>query len=290
MKFYGQFDPPVDRFIFERYFPDTNIQGVFVECGAFDGLTECSCKFFEETMGWTGFNLEPVPWLFESILKNRPLSKNLNVGLSNRSGILPFKHAISPLLGKDFGNGSLHHAKTHLESLVQSGCTFQDIEVKITTWRELVDSERLTHVDLFVLDVEGHELSVIEGMNECEVLPDIMCVEFGHIGIDAIRYAMSKLGYIYDITSHGNAYFIKKDVIGLFAFRRNKLSSLPNTSDININDDQQISAIQALKQENIFLRQREQELTSLYEQIISSKGWRIIEFFRSQKSLGINNG
>ena len=80
MKFYGQFETPVDKFIFERYFPDTNIQGTFVECGAFDGQTECSCRFFEETMGWTGYNLEPVPWIYEQLTQNRPNSKNLNIG------------------------------------------------------------------------------------------------------------------------------------------------------------------------------------------------------------------
>ncbi|MEI9889739.1 MAG: hypothetical protein WDN45_03025 [Caulobacteraceae bacterium] len=51
-KFYGQFDPPVDRVLFERYFPDKTIRGVFVECGAYDGQTESCCKFFENR--WTG--------------------------------------------------------------------------------------------------------------------------------------------------------------------------------------------------------------------------------------------
>jgi hypothetical protein len=79
VQFYGQFETPVDRFIFERYFPDTGIMGTFVECGAFDGLTECSCKFFEETMGWTGHNLEPVLWIFEKLIANRPSSSSSEV-------------------------------------------------------------------------------------------------------------------------------------------------------------------------------------------------------------------
>ena len=86
MQFYGQFDTPVDRCIHERYFPDTGIMGTFVAYGAFDGLTECSCKFFEETMGWTGYNLEPVPWIFDKLAANRPRSRNLNFGLSSATG------------------------------------------------------------------------------------------------------------------------------------------------------------------------------------------------------------
>jgi hypothetical protein len=43
-QYYGQFDPPLDRVLHERYFLGRR-RGVFVECGAFDGHLECSCKF-----------------------------------------------------------------------------------------------------------------------------------------------------------------------------------------------------------------------------------------------------
>ena len=100
-KFYGQFEPKVDEFIFRRYFPDENINGVFVECGAFDGETESSCKYFEETMGWTGFNIEPVPWIYEQLCIKRPRSKNLNLALSNIVDKAKFKAVIHPEFGKN---------------------------------------------------------------------------------------------------------------------------------------------------------------------------------------------
>lgn len=232
MKFYGQFDPPVDRFIFERYFPDAGIKGVFVECGAFDGELECSCRFFEETMGWTGFNIEPVPAIYNALCKNRPDSKNLNIGLSREAGRAVFKHAIHPVLGTMFGNGSISHAPAHLSALEASGCMFEDIEISTTTWREFIADNHVSHVDLFVLDVEGHELSVIDGMFGCDVLPDVMCVEFGHAGFHAVRERLGALGYLFDIISHGNAYFVRQNVVGLFALRR-----CAPTSVIGMNSD-----------------------------------------------------
>lgn len=51
IKFYGQFEPQVDEFIFNRYFNDTNIKGVCIECGAYDEITNICYKFFEETIG-----------------------------------------------------------------------------------------------------------------------------------------------------------------------------------------------------------------------------------------------
>lgn len=220
MQFYGQFNPPVDRFIFERYFPDPAIRGVFVECGGFDGVTDSSCKFFEETMGWTGFNLEPVPNLFALLDHNRPMARNLQVALSDRTSNAVFSHAIHPTLGEVFGNGSLTHAAAHRKELEQADCSFETFTVATISWRDFIKQESIEVVDLLVLDVEGHELTVLEGMRGADVMPAVMCVEFGHLGLGTVRTALRELGYEYDIQSHGNAYFVRRDLLGLFAFRR----------------------------------------------------------------------
>lgn len=219
-QFYGQFDPPVDRVLFERYFPDRNIRGTFVECGAYDGLVESSCKFFEETLGWTGYNLEPSPPNFRALQRNRPRSRNLPIGLSNQDGRASFMHAISPVHGEGFGNGSIQHTSAHLEALKNEGCTFERYEIEVMRWDSFVKREGVTHVDLFVLDVEGHEMQVIEGMHGCPVLPDILCIEVGHLSFDEVRSALARLGYVYDIGSHVNAFFIKAERVALFALRR----------------------------------------------------------------------
>lgn len=218
-KFFGQFDPPVDKFIFERYFPDRDIKGFFVECGACGGLIESSCKFFEESLGWTGINIEPAPPNFRTLLKNRPNSRNLQIGLSDHDGKATFTHAVSPTWGQDFGNGSVQHTPSHLQQLKDSGCSFETFEIEVLTWKALVQREQLTHVDLFVLDVEGHELSVITGMQQCDVLPDVICIEVGHLDFNQIRVELGKLGYSYDISSHVNAFFVKDEKLSMFALR-----------------------------------------------------------------------
>lgn len=220
LKFYGQFTPEVDRFIFERYFPDIGIRGTFIECGAFDGQLECSCKFFEETMGWTGYNLEPSPHIFANLQRNRPQSRNFQVALSNRVGSAPFKLVSHPQLGLNYGNGSLAHTQNHAQQLREGGCIFSEVEVPLITFKAFVVQEQISHVDLFVLDVEGHEMDVIAGMHGSPVLPDIVCVEVGHTPLDQVRSALTPLGYVYDISSHVNAFFIHVSKLSLFAFRR----------------------------------------------------------------------
>ena len=219
MQFYGQFETPVDRFIFERYFRDTGIMGTFVECGAFDGLTECSCNFFEETMGWSGYNLEPVPWIFEKLKANRPNSRNLNFGLSETTGVVKFQSVVHPQFGRDTTIGSIAHTPHTRDFLLGQGCTFEEIAVQVLCWRDFIGQEDITEIDLMVLDVEGHELAVLAAMNGARVMPKLICVEFGHIGFAALRSLMNALGYEYDIHSYANAYFIRRDALPLFALR-----------------------------------------------------------------------
>ncbi len=218
--FYGQFTPPVDQFIFERYFPHTGIQGTFIECGAFDGQLECSCKFFEETMGWQGYNLEPSPHIFANLKVNRPSASNHQVALSNRIGTDKFTVVSHPQLGLNYGNGSLRHTDSHEQLLVDGGCTFSEVEVELITWKAFIEREHITQVDLFVLDVEGHELEVIEGMHGSSVLPDVICVEVGHIPLAQVRQRLATLGYVYDISSHVNAFFVQHNKLSLFSFRQ----------------------------------------------------------------------
>lgn len=219
LTFYGQFSPPVDRFIFRRYFPDKDISGVCVESGAFDGLTESSCKFFEETMGWQCYNVEPMPTAFERLLVNRPKSRNYNFAFSNHCGKAIFRQVSHPDLGLNFGNSSLSHTDLHLHDLVSRGCQFIEIEVETLTWKAWIERECISCIDLLVLDVEGHEIPVLEGMEGSSILPDVICIEIGHLDFGEIRQKLLALGYVYDVTSHVNAFFVKQDRLALYALR-----------------------------------------------------------------------
>ena len=57
---YGQ-----DKFVAEHLFPGMR-NGVFVDVGAYDGVTLSNSCFFEREMGWTGLCVEPIPDVFRS--------------------------------------------------------------------------------------------------------------------------------------------------------------------------------------------------------------------------------
>ncbi|EPE97111.1 FkbM family methyltransferase [Rhizobium grahamii] len=280
MKFYGQFETPVDRFIFERYFPDVGIKGTFIECGAFDGSTECSCRFFEETMGWRGINLEPVPHIFDKLLTNRPGSENLNFGLSDRAASLNFQIVEHPRYGLDTTIGAIKHDPAYKQALLDEGCKFHDIEIQVISWSDLIARTGVEIIDLMVLDVEGHELSVLAGMKGHPILPHVMCVEFGHIGFDKLRATMDELGYDYDISSYANAFFVRRDKLTLFAHRA-------QASRESLRQQEQRRS--ALEEEVAALEETISTITRLKEEQISmlkrSTSWRVTAPLRAVKAL-----
>jgi hypothetical protein len=57
--------------------------------------------------------------------------------------------------------------------------------------------------------VEGYEIEVLEGMKDSKYLPQIMCVEYPHVGLDQIKIILEGLNYRFDTSVENNAYFIK---------------------------------------------------------------------------------
>lgn len=231
MKFYGQFNPPVDQFIYERYFkrnPKIG-KGFFVECGAFDGVTESSCKFFEEELHWSGINIEPSPPIYAKLMANRPKATNVNAALSNEGKEGVFRSVVHPVYGEMCTSGSLKHTEEHKKLLDDIGCSYKEYIVPILEWQELIERYKVTKCDLFVLDVEGNELNVIESMKKANKssLPKILVVEHGHLDKNKVIEEVKKLGYKYDISSYVNSYFIK-DTISVKVM--NKLRSIMNIS------------------------------------------------------------
>ena len=206
--YYGQFE--LDRVLYETFFRDKK-NGFFVECGAFDGLSECTCKFFEESMEWKGINIEPTPYAYGRLIQNRPRSINENYALSSKAGKSTFTNALHPDLGIHFGNGSLNHTQAHKDELIATGCKFETFEVNCIKFIDLYNKHNLPNIDLFVLDVEGHELEALEGILEIptEALPTVFCIEHTITGNDNLVHMLSTNYSFHSKYAH-NAFFVKK--------------------------------------------------------------------------------
>lgn len=209
-KYYGQWNPPTDFVIHNRYFPD-KIGGVCIECGAFDGLIENNSLFFEENLGWKCINVEPLPYIFEELQKNRPMAVNFNFALSNTCGSQTFRQYELHGFGKVNNNGSLSHSKKDLE--LKNNSPFFEFPVQTIDYPTLIKMSNIQSIDFFVLDVEGHELQVIESMRGCTILPYLFVIEFPHITLERLQTSLElnlPKKYKLDFIHENNAFFVRQ--------------------------------------------------------------------------------
>lgn len=74
-----------------------------------------------------------------------------------------------------------------------------------------METLNLEKLDLFVLDVEGHEFEVIDGMVESTIFPDIFVIEHGHRSPEDFveKLKILNVKYKLDHVSYVNSFFIK---------------------------------------------------------------------------------
>lgn len=200
--------------------------GVIVECGTAEGWHDPG-SFLEKNLNWKfiGFEVDPIFW--PQLCLNKPSALKINKALNNFDGQTKFT------VSAWGGNSSLNHSKEHkkeledFEKTFQDGSYFKEITVPSITWKTFVKQYKILKVDLFILDVEGCELRVLEGMKNCDIMPDIMLIEFSRAdyndtlmnkktkedfsGFKIIKDNLNFLGYDFDYVEDNNAAFSKRD-------------------------------------------------------------------------------
>jgi len=157
--------------------------GVFVEAGANDGISQPNTCFYEREKNWTGLLVEPNPIMFQRCKINRPKSFVENYALVSEN------YEGNTIQG-DF-------LDTNYDSLVSSVTDVGDwdnvylsgrrnyilngdvnlITVETITLTKLLDKHGITNIDFFSLDVEGYEISVLNGLDFSRFRPKYMLIE-----------------------------------------------------------------------------------------------------------------
>jgi FkbM family methyltransferase len=207
--FHGQHTPPLDQVLYETYFQGSRGKTI-LEAGAVDGHVLSVSRFFEEELDWRAILLEPVPTVYQQLIKNRPRAMTLNVALDQTEGEARFVQALHPVTRDLHGNGSISHTLEHTQTLVNQRCTFTSHQVPTITYARLVRILGLQRLDLMILDVEGLELRVIDGMYKATVLPEILTVEVDHVGLSPVVERLEPLGYRYEGCSFDDAIFSRR--------------------------------------------------------------------------------
>lgn len=152
-----------DLWMYENWFYGMQ-HGIVIESGALDGDLFSNSHFFETYLNWTAIQVEADPSNYQELKRNRPKAVNVHGALCSESKLLHYSsEGVKPVRGfiefmtpsfiKQW-HGRVYNNKTRIEDLP----TVQCLPMKYLL-REL----SVKWVDLWILDVEGAEESVLMG-------------------------------------------------------------------------------------------------------------------------------
>lgn len=134
----------------EPYILPNKKRGFFVEAGGNDGVSQSNTFHLEKYYGWSGFIVEPVPWLNKLARDFRScgVEKCALGSYSDRGRTLRLSESDLTTRAVD-----------DEIDLVSS------IEAQIEPLSDILDRRKINTVDFFSLDVEGYENAVLGGID-----------------------------------------------------------------------------------------------------------------------------
>ena len=154
--------------------------GFFIEAGANDGRRYSNTLYFEKYHSWTGLLIEPIPELARQCRLNRPgciVENSALVPRDYQKQTIEMRYCDLMSLVK----GGMK-SKQEEEEHIRLGIECQSIETHELTvparcLSDILDQHNVEHIDLLSLDVEGFELSALQGLDLNRHRPRFMLIE-----------------------------------------------------------------------------------------------------------------
>ncbi len=184
---------PIDFVV--QYFKNKTDRGFFIDVGAHDGVTWNNTLVLSEGLGWQGICIEANPVIFESLPKNRPLDICLNIASHNHNGGKLFWQITGPangLSGLVATYDEPHKARID-EEIRKHGGEKKEIVVPVEKLCTTITNHPFNQeIDYLSIDVEGAELSVLEGLHIDVNRPHLISIEDNGYHTKAHDYLISK--------------------------------------------------------------------------------------------------
>lgn len=199
-----------DRFLDEQVFFGKR-DGVFVDVGAHDGISGSNTYFFEKFKNWSGICVEPIQARYEELTKNRSCIC-LNCCVYNRSGIVSFieNTGFTEMLSGIKDTFDQRHLKRIAVELAQDGGTSVVIEKKCLTLTEILEENKITHIDYLSVDTEGSEYEVLMGVDFSKISVDVITVENNYPdSFGKVDELLVRNGFKHIFTLTGDEVYVK---------------------------------------------------------------------------------
>lgn len=189
--------------------------GYCVEVGANDGRTGSASYLFEKK-GWDCLLVEPIPALVEEIKRHRNCAV-VNCAASSQEGEATFFVAENVE-----GMSTLDLSPDRLQWIERVGGKVKQITVRTARLDTLLDDAGIPEVHFITIDVEGHELEVLQGLSLDRYKPRVVIVENNSLNADSslqhdsgvTRY-MAEHGYVHFRRTGVNEWYARADDLDL---------------------------------------------------------------------------
>lgn len=166
-----------DKFLNEHFFHNKK-DGVFIDIGAYDGVTHSNTYFFEKELGWKGICFEPIPSVFKKLTQTRQCTC-INACVGDKEESLDFievSGAPEMLSGIVKSYDPRHLDRLKLE-ITRDGGSYEIKKVPSVTLNKIAKYYNLSYVDFLSLDTEGSELDILRSIDFEKVYIHIISVE-----------------------------------------------------------------------------------------------------------------
>ena len=202
-----------DKFLYENIFYNVKNK-IFLEIGACDGIMASNTLFFEKELSWNGILIEANPYQYKSLLKNRPNNKLFTCLVSDLTNTCKYQcikgEAVSGVVST-LPKGHNSFFSQNNEYAYWRNKEKQVVTLQPRTMQSILDETNIHHIDLFSLDVEGHELNVLKSIDFSKNTINVILVEMlnenNELGL--IRKLLKENNYrFYSVVGRNEVYIL----------------------------------------------------------------------------------
>lgn len=189
-------------------FAKKNQKVTFIQIGAHDGRSGDLIHDFVTQNLWRGVFVEPVPYLFERLVKNYDAYSDRftfeNIAIDSVNGMKKF-YAVKETAGHgvpgwhtQLGSFDRNNILKHAGSIPDLQNLIYDIEVRTMTMGSLLEKNKISNPEIIAIDTEGHDGVVVQSLLNEGIRPQILIFEHKHLrwwNYLACAKKLKQLGY-----------------------------------------------------------------------------------------------
>lgn len=178
-----------DFYLYTQHFIHKKTPGVYVDVASNEPIAISNTYFFDRCLGWKGVCVEANPEYYERIYRLRSCQL-VPTCVGNRDG------TYVEFLLKGGAGGVLGDTYKSLKRLDTANEKLNTLKERCTTMKFVLERQNIATIDYMSLDVEGHELPVLQGFDWSRVKVNVMTIEVSGHTLKGIEEFLTSVGYV----------------------------------------------------------------------------------------------